>query len=76
MIRFPSGCLFLRACITVVSGCSHCYMILSPSAILTGSFEFTIHPVARNSSNALADAMASALANAVIVDPLCKTDEL
>jgi hypothetical protein len=28
--------------------------------------------VARNSSNALA----SALANAVIVDPLCKTDEL
>jgi hypothetical protein len=32
--------------------------------------------VARNSSNALANALASALANAVVVDPLCKTDEL
>jgi hypothetical protein len=32
--------------------------------------------VARNSSNAPANAPASALANAVIVDPLCKTDEL
>jgi hypothetical protein len=32
--------------------------------------------VARNSSNALAGAMASALANAAIVDPLRKTDEL
>jgi hypothetical protein len=32
--------------------------------------------VARNSSNAPANALASALSNAVIVDPLCKTDEL
>ena len=37
---------------------------------------YLVNSVARNSSNALADAMASALANAVIVDPLCKTDEL